>query len=1373
VVVFNGDYHGQFDEVLVKGAKRSGGGAPRSLPVATGIPHSAVENMIVLDYATPATLQWLRENAEELAAVIVEPVQSRHPDLQPFDFLREVRQITEASGTAFVIDEVVTGFRVHPGGIQALTGIRADMATYGKVVGGGLPIGILAGKEKFMDALDGGQWNFGDDSFPEVGVTFFAGTFVRHPLVLAATWAVLNHLKAHGAELQEQLSRRAAGLVKQINELFQQHGLVTKVEHFSSFFYFNFYNEHHPLVGLFYYHLRERGIHIQDGFPCFLTTQHSDADLQRILDAFRSSLEELQAVGILGHQPKAVAAESMQTETITGVPLTESQVEIWLAAQLGDEASCAFNESVTLKLKGQLNEAHLRTSIDRVIARHDALRASFSATGEEMRIAPQMTLALNAADFSSMPAAGAEAAFAELLAQDARTPFDLVEGAAIRGHLVKLAADLHAFVLTAHHIICDGWSVNVIVSEFAEIYGGLCRGETVELQAPLPFHRYARDQQQRDAAELEKVESYWLDQYKVTVTPLELPTDRPRAAFRTYAGTSRCRRIDASLYQAIKKAGARQGRTLFVTLLAAFEALMARLGEQDEVVVGVPTAGQSLLEDQILVGHCVNFLPIRGRWNASTTVSEHLAAVGKSVLDAYDHQSYTFGTLVRKLALPRQANRLPLTEIQFNLERLADKLELPGLQGEVAPNAKAFVNFDIFLNVIESNEGLRLDCDYNTDLYDEATIDRWLDGYQALLEAFVADASQPLVRTPYLTVAARQEVLQAHNSTSVEYPKTACVHQLIERQAATTPDAVAAVFGKVSLSYAALDKRVNQLANHLLTCTGGSGRLVGVAVERSLDMLVSLLAVLKAGCAYVPLDPNNPPTRLRHILGEAKVAALIADGAENAALAAAGTPVIDLVRDSVKIAGTPMTSPTCKVGADDLAYVIFTSGSTGLPKGVEISHRSVVNLLTSMARQPGLGAKDVLLAVTTVSFDIAALELFLPLIVGARVVIAERDETMDGSRLLKRLGDVGASVMQATPATWRLLLEASFRAQAGFRMLCGGEALPRDLANRLLEGNGELWNVYGPTETTIWSSCVRVQPGDGPISVGYPIANTQFYVLDRFDQPVPVGVTGQLHIGGDGVACGYHHRPELTTEKFVANPFAPGRMYRTGDLARRLANGEIQILGRMDHQIKLRGFRIELGEIESVLSKRAGLVAVSVILREDVPGMQRLVAYYVERPERPAQTPAALWNLLEDELPAYMIPTAWVKLDALPLTPNGKLDRARLPAPDDSATTERAYVAPKTPTEEALARIWAEVLHRDRISTADDLLHLGADSIQVFQIAARANRDGINLTAKQLMQSRTIAAVAEQCSATGPQASKDQDLPSLSQFKRKPRSQVT
>ncbi len=1332
IVMFEGAYHGQFDEVLVKSARSS----RRSLPVALGIPGEAVANVTVLPYGTAESLEYVREHAHELAAVIVESVQSRHPALRPKEFLAELRTITQTSGTAFIFDEVVTGFRMHPGGMQAIFGIRADLATYGKVVGGGMPIGVLAGSARFMDALDGGMWQYGDDSSPQVAPTFVAGTFVRHPLVMAAVVAVLNHLKTQGPALQEAISRRTQRLVARLNAELEARGIATRIETYGSLFYLNFAGEDR-LAGLLFYHLRLRGIYVQEGFPSFLTTEHTDADVDTIVAAFAQSLDEIQSVGIL--------ASTVAPRPPAEVALTEEQTEIWLSAQVSDEASCAFNESVTLRLRGALDESAMQRTLDRIVARHDALRASFGATGEKMHIAAAKPFLLARHDLSAYEPSERERALQAIIDSEARTPFDLASGPLARGHLVGLETNEHALIFTAHHIICDGWSMNVILGEFAELYTAYCNNDEPNLRESLAFATYAQRQTQRDAAETEKIQAYWVEQFREVPPLLELPTDRPRPSLKTYEGATRTMLVGRDSYSALKKAGAKHGCTLFVSLLAAFQVLAGRLADQDDVVVGVPSAGQSLLDDEILVGHCVDFLPIRSRLHAASTLAEFLADVKRRVLDAYEHQQYTLGTLVRALTLPREAGRVPLAEIQFNLERLAEHLHPGPLRANVEPNPKAFVNFDLFLNAVESEDGLRIDCDYNTNLFDAATIDRWLQYYRAILDEITRDSSQKIANVSFLSERERR-VLAQLNDTKAEYPKQT-VHELIAATATARGDAAAVRFDDRVITYSALQRRVNRSANHLLSRVEQPRRRIAVCVDRSPELLVALLATLAAGCTYVPLDPAHPPARLKRVMEDAGVVALICDESADRAMIPSGVEIIDVHEAAEAIAAASDVKPDVPVSPDDAAYVIYTSGSTGEPKGVEIAHASVVNLLTSMAQKPGMLAGDVLLAVTTVSFDIAALELFLPLIAGGTVAIASREDLADGVALVDRLRQTGATVMQATPSLWSVLLESGFRSNAGFTMLCGGEALSRELADRLLAGGGALWNVYGPTETTIWSSCAKIEQGDEAITIGTPIANTQFYVLDRNDQPVPVGIVGQLHIAGDGVARGYVKRPELNAEKFIPNPFGNGRVYRTGDLARVRADGHIEIVGRLDHQIKLRGFRIELGEIESVIRANAALTEVAVVVREDNPGERRLVCYYVDASDF-QHDGASLRALLAGVLPDYMIPTVWVPLEQMPLSVAGKIDRKALPAPAADADAS-VFRAPATPTEITLAAIWADVLHLERVSLDDDFFTLGGDSIQLFQITARANQSGLRLKAKELLHQPTLGALAQYLEMTG------------------------
>jgi amino acid adenylation domain-containing protein len=1366
VVAFAGAYHGGFDEVLVRGVRKDG--APRSLPAASGIMPEAVANLTILEYAEPESLEWIRAHADELAAVLVEPVQSRHPDLQPRAFLQEIRAITEASGTALIFDEVVTGFRLHPGGAQALFDIRADLATYGKVLGGGLPIGILAGKSRFMDALDGGFWRYGDASAPEVAVTVFAGTFVRHPLSLAAALAVLHHMKAEGPALQRRLGETTAALAGRLNAFLAARGIRSRIEHCGSMFHFNPSAEDRN-AGLLFYLLRARGIYVQENFPLFLTTAHDAADIAAVADAFEGAIADLQAVGILGSEAVAVASAPPADvkPQILEAPLTEPQLEIWLSAQLGDDASCAYNESLSLTLAGPLDAAALRGALDDLMARHDALRSRFAPSGDIMVIDPLRAMPLTEVDAGA--GADPQAAFAALLAEEAHRPFDLTGGPLVRAVLVRHAEQEHVLVLTAHHIICDGWSTNVMLNDLAALYDNRRSGRTAPLPDALSFAQHAVTERTADmtlAATAD--EAYWLQHFATLPAPLELPGDRPRPVTKTFHGATVREQIDATLYSAVRRAGARAGCTPFTTMLAAFQALMGRLSGQEEIVVGVPTAGQSLLEAGALVGHCVNFLPIRARWDETTTLAEHMIAVQGTLVDAREHPRCTLGTLVRRLNVPRDPNRMPLTDVQFNLERVAAPAGFGGLKVATAANGKAFVNFDLFFNLVETGDGVRIECDYSTDLFDEATVRRWIGHYRTLLTALAADTGTLVVRTNMLSEPERHALLVAPNATAAEVNLDRGFHELFAEQVVARPDAIAAECGDSRWTYRELDRRAEEIAAHLSAQVQETDARIGVLMDRSLDMLAALLAVAKAGFAYVPLDPHHPPARLRSIIERSCPAALLTDGLapvpENLSV-----QTIDLSGRLYPVA--VRREPGVAAAASPLAYVIYTSGSTGIPKGVEVTHRALTNLLLSMARTPGLGADDALLAVTTVTFDIAALELFLPLTVGARVVIAHRDEVADGFILLAKLRAYGITVLQGTPATWQLLLEAGFRSHPGLKMLCGGEALSRELADRLLEGGGALWNMYGPTETTIWSSCLRVEADGGPVTIGWPIANTRFYLLDRHGEPTPQGAVGQLHIAGEGLAAGYFRDPAQTAAQFVADPFVPDeRMYRTGDLARRLPDGAIQMLGRLDSQLKLRGFRIDPTEIEGTLQRIGGVSRAAVVLRQDPPRMPRLVCYYVEAAGAP-RIPAELKAMLTEVLPHYMVPSAYVRLAALPLTPNGKVDQRALPAPEESADTElrtTPRVALQTPLQQTLGAIWQEVLGIEDIGAEDDLLGLGADSIHIFQIAARISRAGIPAAAKDLLRHRTIAALSAALDNPDmrPTAATAGGPPKLSQFRR-------
>jgi amino acid adenylation domain-containing protein len=1358
IVVFSNDYHGQFDEVLVKAG---GGTSRRALPIAPGIPPESVTNMMVLPYGDPLSLDWLEANGSDIAAVLVEPVQSRHPELRPQAFLKKLRAITEASGTALVFDEIVTGFRVHPGGMQAVFDIRADLATYGKVVGGGMPIGILAGKARFMDALDGGTWQFGDASVPEAAPTFFAGTFVRHPLVLAAVKAVLLHFKAEGPALQERLAARMDGLVEAINRDLKRHGLATRAQGYSSWFYLNFAAEL-PLGSLFWAQMRLLGIHVQEGFPCFLTTAHSDADIAAIENAFRTSLDALAAGGILA---------TVRRDAGDSAPLTDPQLEILTAAQMSDEASCAFNESVNIAFDGEIDVAALKAALNAVVARHQALRGYIGRSDERMYFRPSLTLGLEARDYSDEK--DADAALAALVATDARLPFDLWAGPLVRATLVRVGKTRHVLVFTAHHIVCDGWSVNIVLDDLAAEYKALRADKPATLPEPPLFSSYARaqaDSKDRQAADL----AYWTSLYADAPAPIELPTDRPRPAQKSYAGATYSTQFDIGLLESLRKVGAGQGATLFPVLFTALQTVLGRLANAADIVIGVPVAGQAVDDEPKLVGHCVQMLPFRAPLVWDAPFSSHLRIVAQRLLDGFDHPKCTYGTLVRALPAQRSTNRLPLTEIQFNLERLSDGLDFGGPAVTAAPNSKAAVNFDIFVNVIESNTGLRVDCDYNTSLFDESTIARWMAHYRHLLEGLCVAPQTPLFALPILTVEQERLVLDVVNDTAAAYPKESCIHDLFAVQAAQTPDAIACMDAAGAMSYAELDRQSTRLAQEILRAGKARSGRIAVAVDRSRALPVSLLGVMKSGHAYVPLDVKQPLDRLRQIATAARVDGIICqdDRIQSIAPQAFALRLDRLDLDSRRDADTPPRVPS-----GDSAYILFTSGSTGTPKGVEVGHSALTNTIWDVVRRCDVNAADVVMVSSAITFDVAAAEIYAPLIVGGRLVLTDMEEVKSGFELVAHARKAGATVMQATPTLWRMLLEAGFSSHAGLKMLTAGEAVSRDLADRLLAGGGRLWNLYGPTETTVYSSGYEMHADGTNVSIGKPLANTQLYILDDRDELVPPGAMGRLCIGGDGVAKGYFGKSDITAQSFRTIALAgraPQRLFFPGDLARLLPTGDFELHGRVDRQVKLRGFRIELEEIEEVLRQAPGVADCAVLLRKDAGPDSTLVAYVVVVGGDAKTSEFAAY--LASRLPDYMVPARWLELKALPLTPSGKIDRNALPPPTPSATQTAAIrIAPRTPLEASIAAVWSRVIGLPDVGVEDPLFALGADSLQVFRIAAQLDQEGVAVTARDLMRNPTIASLAKEFEGKPDLAndSPPKKGPSLANFRRGARRNTT
>jgi amino acid adenylation domain-containing protein len=1056
--------------------------------------------------------------------------------------------------------------------------------------------------------------------------------------------------------------------------------------------------------------------------------------------------------------PPAIGAVSRDRS----LPLSFAQQRLWFLDQF--EQDCvAYNMARVFRVKGPVNVIALEQSLREIVQRHEILRTIFPAVdGQPVQfISPEIDLALPFVDLRVLPETEREAEMQRLITEEAQQSFDLAQGPLLRIMLLCLAAEEHVLLLTIHHIIFDGWSVGVFVQELAQLYPVFCIGQPSSLpKLPIQYVDYTVWQRQWLQGEvLDTQLAYWKQQLAVAPAVLELPTDRLRPAVHTFRGARQSVLIPPSLWAALEALSQREGTTLFMTLLALFQVLLYRYTGQQDICVGTPIAGRTRTEVEGLIGFFANTLVLRTDLSGTPTFRELLRRVREVALGAYMHQDMPFEKLVEALHPARNLSYSPLFQVMFSLQNVPPvPTAMAGLTLYQEPIDIETAKFDLALIVVPQDQGLNATLKYNTDLFEAETIRRVLGHWRTLLDSVVAQPDVSIAAIPLLTEEEQHQLLRAWNDTAAQVPQGTCLHELFEAQVERTPDQLAVISPSTNqqLTYCELDRRANKLAHYLRRLGVGPDVLVGLCLERSTEILTGLLGILKAGGGYVPFDPSLPKERIQIIMGDARALVIITQQSllklmpEHARIVCLDRdwPVISLASAArLECAGTP----------DNSAYVIYTSGSTGRPKGVQITHHNVVNFITSMCREPGFSNVEVFLAVLPMSFDFSINDIFLPLAAGAKIVIASRDDVTDGSRLIELLNRFEVTVLNATPSTWELLLGARWKGSPQLTVLCGGEALTSQLVESLFPCCGGLWNLYGPTETTVFSSIQKIKSTAEKISIGRPIANTQMYILDPHLQPVSIGVPGELYIGGTGLARGYLDRPDLTAEKFVPSPFSdePGaRLYKTGDLARYLLDGNLEFLGRLDHQIKIRGFRIELGEIEAVLGQHPAVRQAVILARQEKPGDTRLVAYVVPTRD-PAPTTSELRNFLKTKLPEYMVPSAFVVLEALPLTPNGKVDRNALPHPQGGRPAlEGGFVAPHDAFEQQLTHIWEELLGVKPIGVQDDFFELGGHSLLAVQVFAHIEkRMGIRLPLVTLFERPTIAHLAHSLRRHGEVAS--------------------
>lgn len=1047
-----------------------------------------------------------------------------------------------------------------------------------------------------------------------------------------------------------------------------------------------------------------------------------------------------------------------QGEVMLTAPTTEAQKEIWASVQMGSEANCGFNESMSLVIKGHLDPEIFIDSVQDLISRHEILRATFSTDGTIISFLGELIINIPVLDFSNLESHEREKRLNDILILEVETPFDLEHGPLIRVTFIKMDEKLYRIVITAHHIICDGWSIAIILQELGSIYQARQHGVIPDIPEPCPFSEYAiEDKVHFESESGRETEQYWLSLYSGEVPFLNLPTTRPRPRQRTFDARRLDHQLPVNLVSQLKKTGAKAGCTFITILIAGFKSYLYRITGQNDLTLGTPAAGQSATGRDRLVGHCVNLLPLRSQISGEMPFSEFLKSIRNLMFDAYENQRYTFGRLITKLDIPREPGRIPLVPVIFNIDQKTneDGFNVHGFETEVFSNPRRYENFELFINVTSSSMGDRVvvECTYNTNLFDEKEIQLRLQEYETVLRSICENPDQLINDLTLMPENELDIVLRSWNDTKRDYPlNTATLHGLFESAVDKYPDEVAVIYDNQKLTYRQLDEHSNQLANYLRTMGIKNNDVIAVLMERSLEMVIALYGILKAGGAYLPLDPGHPIKRIAYILEESGTKCVLSQFRFNDHLPAAAHR-LHIDTQWKELSDYDSTRPANKTLPQDLAYVIYTSGSTGKPKGVMNEHRGICNRLLWMQENNPLKVKDKVLQKTPYTFDVSVPEFFSPLIIGACLIVAKPDGHKDTAYLIETIRMNQITYVHFVPSMLRLFLSDKNAGQCGSltRVICSGEALSSELNNRFFSilPNTELYNLYGPTEAAVEVTAWKCSPDTScsTVPIGKPIANTEIYILDEKLIPVPVGVVGELHIGGVQVARGYLNRPELTREKFIDNPFSNevnARLYKTGDLAKYNSDGAIEYVGRNDHQVKIRGLRIELGEIETAINLMDNVNQCVVVAREDKEHDQRLVAYIVPEKGMHIDVSSLRINLAQN-LPDYMVPQHFIEMESFPLTSSCKTDIKMLPSSKDlGAFDSHTFIAPSTEIEKIIATFWEEILDLKQIGIDDNFFDLGGHSLLAIQALAKINEKfGVITNLNTLFLAPTIRQLAE------------------------------
>lgn len=1352
IVLFANSYHGNFDGVL---ALHSDTG---TIPTAPGTLQSMVDDVMVLNYAANSALEIIEKHANEIAAILVEPVQSRKPQLQPQAFLHKLREITSSTGIALIFDEVLTGFRIHPGGCQEFFDVRADIVTYGKIVGGGLPIGIVAGSAKYMNAIDGGLWQFGDTSYPHNKMTSFAGTFCKHPLAMAVAKAVLTRMQSEGALLQNRVNSNTVYFAQTLNTYFTKALVPLRIHYFGSVFRFESYAQYslvlQPIeLDLFFYGLLLKGVYTWERRICFFSTEHTLDDIEKIITNVKQVINELRRGGFIFKAQKsedsAIADIADVASTMCHYPMSAAQQRLFVLNQL-DKGQHRYEMALAVQVDGNLDCERVQWVTNELITRHEILRTGFAF------IENQLVQQIAKNGVVSIGFRSCKADELDTIINDIRQPFDLSKPPLLRISLIQYANSKHLLLLETHHIMMDGMSWNIFIREFCDLYAGLSLPSVAG-----QYQDYMRLQEQTQSSTTTTSQKrYWLQKFAENIPVLQLPTDYPRPMRLSTHGGVLYFTLDPEITSALKVLAQNNAVTLNMVLLTAFYLLLHKLTNQTDIVVGYPVGGRTSQCAEIL-GLFTNTLAMRNSIDQQQTFNHLLQTIKANALQDYAHQNYPFDALIKALKIERDTSRNALVDAMFVYEQAQDRVfQIPGLRFHPYQLQQGSAQVDLSLEAIEQHHEIQLMLEYNKDLFVEATAKRWLDYYTNIIREIIACPDAKIAEIDILSTQEKAQFLTDYNQTQQDYPQTRTLVDIFADSVTATPNAVAITFNNTNISYAELDQQANAIAYWLHTEHSiKSEERVGLILSRSQWTVIGVIGILKAGATYVPIDTQYPEERIAYILQNSGCKVVLTEAIQlakyQALLHAYTCQDINLI---------PRVAPQDICNAilpHHLAYIIYTSGTTGTPKGVMIEHRSLVNLAYAYRGDygPGSGQENRVLQIAGIAFDVFAGDIIRSLGNGGQLIICPEETRFDFPALYTLLQKHRITVFEFTPGLivpfFAYIAENGLNISFLKQLIISSDSLPMQQFRHLAATFGpqmQIINGYGVTEATIDSSSFTSdqlsRSNDHcfytPIA-GRLAPNTQYYIVDNTNRLVPTGVVGELCIGGIGLARGYHRQTELNQQCFVTiNDMLVDnnntiRVYKTGDRVRRLADGSIAYLGRIDTQVKLRGFRIELSEIETALCGHTAVRMAVVLLHED-RNHKQLVGYVVVTND--SVNADDLRNFLKLQLPLYMVPTVFLFLAEMPLNAHAKIDRRALPKPIE-LDIEQKYLSPRNWIERRLTDIFADVLQKQRVGIADNFFELGGDSIICIQIVVKAKAAGICFTVNDIFHYQTIAELSQ------------------------------